>query len=141
LRVSRDGKAVQEIGASRTPDQPGAWDAVLAVPAPGSYRIDVLAEPGDPPPAASCRLTVTAPAEDKDDLSANPGYLAKLAADSGGKLISEDDLGPLLRPRVEAEPEPGKMNWTPLWDRAALLLGMLACFGTEWAVRRRQGLL
>lgn len=141
IRVSRDGKPVQEIGVAKTPDQSQEWDAVVAISEPGSYRVDVLAGSDDSAPAASCRLYVTTPPMDKDDLSANPEYLAKLATDSGGKLISEADLEQVLTPRTEAEPEPDKMNWKPSWDRAGLLLLMLGCFGSEWFLRRRNGLI
>lgn len=144
LAVSKNGKRVQEIAASPIPDQPNEWDAVVIVSEPGSYRVDVLAQPSDAAPAASaasCRLSVSAAPVDKDDLSANPELLSKLATESGGKRVEEADLEKLLSPRIEAEPEPDKMNWRPLWDRASVLLVMLGCFGSEWFLRRRNGLI
>jgi hypothetical protein len=141
LAVSQDGKRVQEVALTPIPDQKNEWEAIVALSEPGSYRVDVLAQPNDAAPAASGRLCVSAPPLDKDDLSANPELLSKLAIDSGGKRVEEADLEKILSPRVEAEPEPDKMNWRPMWDRASVLLVMLGLFGSEWFLRRRNGLI
>ena len=141
IRISKDGIPVQEIGTTMTADHQNEWDAVLAVQAAGSYRVDVIAASGDSLPAASCRLTVLPSPSDKDDLSANPAYLEKLSSDSGGRRVSESDLAGLMRPPAVAEPEPDKLNWIPWWDRGWMLLLALGCFACDWFLRRRNGLI
>ena len=142
VRVA-SGTTVSLVAAVRSPDEPDGWSALLNVARPGTYRAEVLESvaAAAPAPAASCRLTVDPPPCDQDDLSANPGFLEKLAKGSGGSVLSEADLARTLIPRTFHEPDYGKAHWIPFWDRSWCLLAIAGCFAAEWFFRRRSGLV
>lgn len=137
LEVWRGGERVQELSLSGAPDQP-EHEAVLTLAESGLYRIVVAGVPD-----VSATLQILPPAGEADNVSADPEYLKRIAALSGGRVVTEDELPALVR-ALEGEPEQvdlSKAVWVPAWDRAWLCALLAACFAVEWFLRRRSGLV
>jgi uncharacterized membrane protein len=67
---------------------------------------------------------------------ATPDTLAKLATNTGGKVLRDSaDLQALLASLPETRGE-SIITQTPLWDRAPLFLFLLALLSVEWILRR-----
>jgi hypothetical protein len=118
---------------------------VLTLSDPGLYRILLNA----PSEAAEGRelgvlLQVAAPPGELDDVNPDPDYLAKLAAASGGQVVSAAGLEAAMAQREQARASQREQGdraiWEPLWDRGWLLVVVLAALAAEWTIRRRNGL-
>lgn len=145
LRIVRKDRVVQEATAAAETGTDNKWEAVFSLREPGLYRVELLPAAGGGATNAPCcaALTIEPEPTEADNLSADKGFLAKLAETSGGKLIEEKDLEKVFKETAAARPpsEAGEVVWTPAWDRAWLLLLMAGCFSAEWFIRRRNGLL
>jgi hypothetical protein len=79
-------------------------------------------------------------AEEYRSLKPNRALMERIARQTGGQVISADKLdgfaATLLNRRA-----PIMESWAvPLWHRSAVFLFALACFITEWGLRRWKGL-
>jgi hypothetical protein len=89
----------------------------------------------------SARFVVFDDNLEQTEVATDAGYLRKLCESSGGRLLSPDELSPLLtelrNDKVEATPA---RKLTSAWDRIWVfwLIGLL--FGMDWYLRRRWGL-
>lgn len=130
---------LQEVAATPTPGDARQWEAVFAVNEPGLVRVDL----GDSTLAAPAVLHVRHPARETDEPGADPGFLQQLAAASGGRVLEATGLRDLAETMTvgETAESRGQPIWASAWDRAWLLLLLIACVGIEWTLRRRNGLL
>jgi hypothetical protein len=115
------------------------WGALLTVQEPGTYTVRIQA--GDAP-APSVPLTVLAPPQEGDELSADPAYLQALADETGGRAATGNDWRPLLQ-ALEPDRKPLQLEdaeWRPFWNQWWVLGLAVAFLGAEWALRRRLGL-
>ena len=144
LRGLRGNKLVQEMALAGG-DRADRWESVLTLSDPGLYRILLNA----PSEAAEGRelgvlLQVAAPPGELDDVNPDPDYLAKLAAASGGQVVSAAGLEAAMAQREQARASQREQGdraiWEPLWDRGWLLVVVLAALAAEWTIRRRNGL-
>jgi hypothetical protein len=117
--------------ASFTPDKPGVWNLKLIDPRP------------DAPATPEATFTVPAALQETDDLSPDPAFLESLAQATGGRTLQPDSFTKFLTSTLSANPpvtrESGAV-WKPTWNSAFIALAIAALFGTEWFIRRRQGL-
>ena len=141
IDVRRDGKVVRTLQSGAVPGTTRLWETLAVLNDPGSYELalHVAAEEGGAP---SVTLVVRPPAGEDDNPSADPELMARLANQSGGKSVTPAELAATVH---ALEPHPivsahGETIWQPRWDRAWLLLLMVALLGCEWFVRRRSGL-
>ena len=76
------------------------------------------------------------------DLRARPAFLAKIAADSGGKAFSLADRATSSSASIFGAQAPATVEYrrTPLWDRWWLLGAVLGMLTIEWAARRWSGM-
>jgi hypothetical protein len=141
IEVRRDGKLQRTIVLGVVPGATRLWETLAVLNEPGTYELALKVAPEEGA-APSVTLVVRPPAGEDDNPSADPDFLTQLATQSGGKAIAPADLAATVR---ALEPRPtaaarGETVWQPRWDRAWLLLAMVAFFGVEWFVRRRSGL-
>lgn len=139
--IGKDG-GIQELTAVKVADAQNRWSAVLTPSVPGTYRVELARLSGAEGGPCAVFQVNNQPAE-KDELSADPGFLDELAVASGGRVIREEDLAGLLaRPaNVETRDETRHMKWIPYWDRGWYLGLLLMFLSIEWFVRRRSGMM
>jgi hypothetical protein len=109
--------------------------------APGTYRVTLKNNVGKPEELSQSIEVVSASVE-KRELSADPETMRHLAEKSGGAVVGADDVArmPEVVKRWEASRELLHRQQA-VWDRWWLLTTMLGLLGTEWWLRRREGLL
>ena len=74
------------------------------------------------------------------DLQPNRPLMERLARQTGGRVLSPDDLASFAR-RLPSEHAPITETWTrPIWHTPLVFLLALACFVSEWGLRRWKGL-
>jgi hypothetical protein len=107
--------------------------------APGTYRVQLKSNLGQPAELTQSVEVVSASLE-KRDLSADPAAMRQLAAVSGGAVVNGAELGrlPDAVRRWEAARQLAERQ-APIWDRAWVLAGLLGLLGGEWWWRRREG--
>jgi hypothetical protein len=139
LTVFREGQPVQTL----TPAQSGAdaarWDAVVTMDKPGAYRFVATLQEEQ----ATRTLFVPSPPGELDEVSADPKFMAELAARSGGEAVEPKELGDLLESMQTQRNDrnPGEAEWQARWDHPVSMVLILSLLGGEWFVRRRNGLL
>ncbi len=131
-----DGR--HEIIELQSAQGPGRYARRWTPPRQGRFSLRLLE------PAASAELHLEAwPSADRElsNLSADEACLRRLARQSDGDVFAADQLNGLIarinRPRPA---EVAKVRRT-LWDGYELYGLVLACFTSEWALRKRWGLL
>jgi hypothetical protein len=122
--------------------QTGQWIGLAAIETPGIYRLSVETAAGGAS-GAQATLQVLPPPSEGDELSADPAFLRELAALSGGRVVSPDELPDLVRSLEEprAIERKGGVEWDPAWDSAWPAGLLAACFSLEWFWRRKRGLM
>jgi len=141
--VHEGHRLVRQVAASMSASRDGGWDAVLRIDSPGFYRIGIADESGSSAQAVYKNLHVRSPPSEMDELSADPAFLERLAQDSGGRVISREELRALLNESAAAEdvPEASRSVWVPTWDKLWLLAAIIAFLSFEWYLGRRNGLI
>jgi hypothetical protein len=142
LQVREGERMVQDIALHADSGAGGEWSAVFSLPEPGLYRVEA-ALGSDTDATAQAVLRVERPPSERQDASADPAFLARLAELSGGKSIEEQDLEKTVRsfqPREASEAE-GEPVWVPYWDRGAAAMLLMGLLAGEWFWRRRNGLM
>jgi hypothetical protein len=127
-------------------DQPRVFEAAAPTLAPGPYlvRLDVpqLADAmkaEGPVPQASLEI-VPRETSERIELSANRDPLDRLAAATGGKVVTDAEAASLadaLHSRVVTKT---RVEPTRVWDRPEALLIFFGLLTIEWVVRKRSGL-
>ena len=140
--VVRDARGAQEVlRASLSDATRGRYTATWQPPARGLFRVSASAR------RAAARFSsadrdVLAGAFDQEtaDPRRQPDVLARIAENTGGKMVPEAEIATLagaLRARAEASPRVTVQElWHGPWTFAALVLLLSA----EWALRRHWGL-
>ena len=109
--------------------------------APGTYRVTLKNNVGNPAELSQSLEVVSASVE-KRDLSADPELMRKLAETSGGAVLGANDVArmPEIVKRWEAARELSHQEQS-VWDRGWILAAIFVLLGAEWWLRRREGLL
>lgn len=155
-----DATGVPRTVVVRVRDASGADDLVLRVTGPDGHTRDVaLASDGgmlertgvftpNTPGVyelavgeARAKLIATSSDREMRETAARPDLLAKLAEGTGGAVLRDGDIGPVVAALRGAAGEdtgrePGAWAWAQWW----LLGGMAAALTVEWFSRRRLGL-
>ena len=74
------------------------------------------------------------------NVSGDDGVLRRIAQSSGGEFLTLDQLPELPRLLARTSDNRSRYSELPLWDSPFLFLFVVACFGAEWALRKRFGL-
>jgi hypothetical protein len=109
--------------------------------APGTYRVTLRNNVGAPAELSQNVEVVSASVEQRE-LSADPDLMRRLAEISGGLVVNGNEVArmPEVIRRWEAARQLAHRQ-KPVWDRWWVLAGMMGVLGTEWWLRRREGLL
>jgi hypothetical protein len=145
LKITRQGKPAGEAAATPLPGEEGnrEWAAIVTPSEPGRYEIRVADKARAGIEQGDATLTVAAPLAEKDDLRPDAEALATLARESGGRVWKLEELDDLAKALWQRDPAAaiGKPRWEPLWPKWWVALLVTLAFGSEWWIRRREGLL
>lgn len=108
---------------------------------PGTYEILLKNNIGTPAELRTTVEVVSASVENRN-LSADPELMRRLAELADGQALSPAEVAdlPAVVKRWRATRQISTRK-SSLWDRWWLLAGIVAAFGAEWFLRRREGLL
>ena len=122
-----------------TPEDDGASGRAEFTPTEtGRYSAEITTPDGK---RIATRFIVFRQDMERTETAMDRTYLAELAQASGGKMISADEIAPLIRDllRSSAEQDP-LIRRVPLWDKPWIFLLLCFLLGLEWYNRRRWGL-
>ncbi|WP_182865218.1 hypothetical protein [Stieleria mannarensis] len=132
--ITLDAKPIGEI--------PGAFAVSYYDDQPGQYiaTAEVRAEDGELVGTPTAGWTRQIAGREFDTLGINRPLLERIAKQSGGDVIREEDLG-LFSRRLKSEKVPVMETWVfPLWHRGWVIALALGCLCGEWGFRRWRGL-
>lgn len=139
VEVERGGRSPERLILRSTGDSADSFEAILANPTPGDYRVRLLPPPildGEIPTA---EFRVEPPADERDKVQLNRAELVRAASLSGGEYRSileaenlEGDLPPAQKIPLDTDPP------IPLWNDWRLLSLFLGLLTTEWVLRKRK---
>lgn len=142
LTVKRPDGSQQGVRTSRQgTEQTGAFlDTDLA----GDYTVEVVATRGGQRlGAAGARFLVYEQDLELENPAADPALLASLSNLTGGRVLAPEQLPPFLeelRKRPLATVVETETRATP-WDTWPFLLALVGLLTTEWALRKKWGLV
>ncbi len=146
LKVSRPEAPTTEapltLRAEPSTTEPGLYEATFIPRDSGGYRVDaaVVNESGAAGGGNATGWTSDLAAAEFRDLKPNRPLMEKLAQQTGGRVLSPDDLAAFARD-LPSQHAPVTETWTrPLWHTPLIFLLALACFVSEWGLRRWKGL-
>jgi hypothetical protein len=123
------------------------WGASFTPDKPGSYQLRLISEtPSGETPASmpEASITVLPPPSEMDELSADQEFLREFCALSGGRLAPRDEwnafLTNTLQPAAPESRDQG-VEWHSSWMHWFTPALVLLCLGSEWWLRRRNGLV
>ncbi|MFM2143026.1 MAG: hypothetical protein RLZZ476_1570 [Verrucomicrobiota bacterium] len=143
IEVTQPDGTKAQLFAEPSLKEPGLFEAEYFASAPGDYRASATVEDAEKRTALGTRATGWTHdplAAEFAKLEPNRELMQRLAADTGGQMLSLKDIGQLpalLRNiRVPVEQTLATPLWHTPWVFAAILMLLLA----EWMIRRKGGL-
>ena len=143
IEVTQPDGTKAQLFAEPSLKEPGLFEAEYFASAPGDYRASATVEDAEKRTALGTRATGWTHdplAAEFAKLEPNRELMQRLAADTGGQMLSLKDIGQLpalLRNiRVPIEQTLATPLWHTPWVFAAILMLLLA----EWMIRRKGGL-
>lgn len=142
VEILREGKSVRTVQLSQVGlDGLGRYQGSIDDLAVGDYELR-LADPASPGEAAVVPLHVAVNSEEEmANLAPDEQQLRRISESSGGAMLALDEVGSLPERIAAAQTGQGRLLERPLWDSYWLFLFVVACFATEWALRKRLGLV
>jgi uncharacterized membrane protein len=137
-----DPRPFVQLTADPSAGEPGSYTATYVAHDTGAYLAEaVVTEAGGKIAGhAATGWTSDPAAEEFRSLKPNRALLQSLAKKTGGEVIALADLEKFVR-KLPEKRSPVMETWSkPLWDTPAMLLLALACFVTEWGIRRWKGM-
>jgi hypothetical protein len=145
-----------DSGAGAAPtNQPKVFAPAAVGEEVGTYRVNfgVLPEGRYVAKAAGAKaddasavavLEVRNVSEEQLDLRARPDLMQRIADDSGGTVLSSDDVANELAAKFKqhlARTRPTQVEHVPAWDHWWAMIGLILVWGASWAMRRASGLV
>jgi len=131
-----------DVSLRVVPGLPGRYQTDWTAPVPGVYVADITANQGA---IGAGRDTVAFQREDgvAEDFHTgqNVALLKSLAAETGGRYWSPDDLNGLARAIPFSSAGVSVQKFQDLWNMPAVFLALLALRLAEWLLRRRWGVV
>lgn len=145
LRITSPDGELTELQPAAFPDPGGHpnWRASFTPDSPGQWKLTIADPRENPPPVPEVTFTVPAPLSEKDNLSADPGFLDALAKSTGGSLIAPDEFESFLENAFTPAPPTASTSgavWQASWLKWPFALLIALPLAAEWYLRRRQGL-
>jgi uncharacterized membrane protein len=122
--------------------EPGLYEALIATPKPGAYRVEVKAADSEGAAIGSAvGGWVHDPLADEfRRVAPNREWLAQIAKETGGEIVAADDLDRFVE-RLTRMPAPKiETTTSPLWHHPLVLLLIIGGLCGEWGLRRWRGL-
>lgn len=142
LKVTGPDRREIEMVAEASTRGPGLYEATFAPRAAGAYRVAVnaVAADGSPVGERTTGWSIEPETEEFRELAANRPLLTKFARETGGEVISLDQLDSFVA-SLPNRKIPVTESWTyPLWHQWQLFTVALVCLIGEWGLRRWKGL-
>jgi uncharacterized membrane protein len=130
------------VVAESSGEEPGVFEARFLPRRSGGYRVEaeVREDVGDRVRTVVGGWATNLGLSEFGDLKTNRVLLEQIAAKTGGKVISAEDLRGFVK-ALPAMSAPVRETWVrPVWHSPWLMGVALVCFTAEWAMRRRKGL-
>ncbi len=131
-----------QLTADPSAGEPGSYTATYVARETGAYSVEAVVTQADGKIAgrAATGWTSDPAADEFRSLKPNRALLQNLAKKTGGEVIAMADLEKFVR-KLPEKRSPVMETWSkPLWHTPAVLLFALACFVTEWGIRRWKGM-
>lgn len=145
LKIFQNGKPVADSAATPLPGGEGGreWAAVVNPESAGRFEVRVVDQSRPGKEEGSAILSVLAPPKESDDLRPDTESLATLARESGGKTFAPEQAAELMEAlwKKDESAARNKPQWESAWTKGWIALLIALIFGSEWWVRRREGLL
>ncbi len=146
LKVQPVGKPADAapitLTAEASTNEPGLYEATYLPRESGGYRVDatVSDDSGATAGVAQAGWSTDLAATEFHSLKPNRALMETLARQTGGEVIEPESLATFVRD-LPSRHAPVTETWTrPLWHTSAMFVFALACFVTEWGLRRWKGL-
>jgi uncharacterized membrane protein len=130
------------LTAEPSAEEPGLYEAIYLPRESGGYRVEaaVTKEDGGVAGNAITGWSTDLAAEEFRSLLPNRALLESLAQKTGGSVLTPGELNSFVHD-LPARRAPVTEMWSrPLWHTPWVFLFALACFVTEWGLRRWKGL-
>ncbi|MEJ0005780.1 MAG: hypothetical protein WDM77_05185 [Steroidobacteraceae bacterium] len=131
-----------DVSLRAVPGLPGRYQTDWTAPAVGTYVADITANQGA---LSAGRDTIAFQRQDgmaeNFHTGQNVALLKSLAADTGGRYWSADDLDGLARAIPFSNAGVSVQKFQDLWNMPALFLTLILLRMTEWLLRRRWGVV
>jgi uncharacterized membrane protein len=130
------------LTAEPSTSNPGTYEATYLARETGAYSVEaVVAEPdGKVDGRAVAGWTSDPAAAEFQSLKPNRALLEAIAKRTGGEIVGLDQLDKFVRRLPTLRAPITETRSEPLWHQPAVFLLVLACFVTEWGIRRWKGL-
>ncbi len=141
LEVKDLDGSVRQLAAEPSLDEPGLFTAEHLSEESEGYRIEAKVVDGEGREVGTGAVAraLNPEAAEFARLGPDQAMLSRLAAATGGRLLTAGELG-RLPGWIEALDLPVvEVRLSPLWHTPWLFLLALACFLGEWGLRRRKG--
>jgi hypothetical protein len=142
IEVIRPDSADLKGAAEPTGGKSGEYEFPLLTENEGAYkaRATVLDRDGSTLGTTQVGWVHEPSIVELEKLGTNRAFLEKIARETGGEMLSPTDLDSFAK-RIQGKPLPiSQIELEPLWHQSWLLGLVLGCLGTEWWLRRRNGL-
>jgi hypothetical protein len=142
IQVLRDGQIIQDQNLSPVgSNSSGRFSATVSDLEKGDYLIRLKNSADAKAESAEMALRVVASDEaELADVSGDASLLHRIADASGGQFLTLDRFSQLPRLLTTIGDTRSKYAEWSLWDSPLLFVFVVACFGAEWALRKRVGL-
>ena len=131
-----------ELTAEPSATEPGRYEATCVARQAGAYDIGALVTQPDGTVVGRAETGLTSdPAVDEfRALKPNRALLETIARQTGGEIVTMDRLPKFVRDLPKRGAPISETASSPLWHQPAIFLFALACFLTDWGLRRWKGL-
>jgi len=130
------------ITAEPSAANPGTYEATYVSREAGAYAVEAVVTPADGQEAgrAETGWTSDTAAVEFHSIKPNRTLLETIAKSTGGEIVALENLEKFVRSLPERR-APITESWSePLWHKPVVFLFVLACFVSEWGIRRWKGL-
>jgi uncharacterized membrane protein len=135
------GRGISRASTLVDSDVPGHYEGKLDALAPGDYELHGRASVGGRELGeASARFRVDSAGLEYIDLNARADVMKAIAAESGGRAYTVDDLDDLRDDIGRAKLEFTRTVEVDVWNNPAVFIALLGLLGAEWTLRRRLGM-
>ncbi len=145
IHTDLEGKQASPIRITAEPSlsEPGLYEATHHSSTAGSYLVQCQATEADGTviSTASAGWTLNPLADETQTLVPNESFLARLASDTGGKVIPSEALSSLPALLGSLQQPITERKVTPLWHHPLYLGAILSLLVGEWFIRRSNGWL